>query len=126
MIITKKEATEALETLGINPKTSFYDFYARFKGVFDSAKGEEIYALDEIIEEAESGFHSIEYPEIGKRYLQITSIEGEGSYFYDKETDAVYNVNWGEEADMISGKKKPWFTSFYDFLEWYYGDIEAD
>ena len=124
MIFTKNEAIEALKALGINANTSFYEFYCRFKGVFDSTKGDELYTLDQIIEDAKSGFHSDKYPEIGKRYLQITSIEGEGSYFYDKETDAVYDVNWGEEADMISGKKEPWFNSFYDFLEWYYAGVE--
>jgi hypothetical protein len=52
--------------------------------------------------------------------LQISSIEGEGSYFYDKKTDAVYDVDWGDMDDFMAGRLKPIFTSFYDFLEWYY------
>ncbi len=110
--------------LGIDLESAFYDFFSH-AGFPPLGKGEELYTFEQIIEEAKSGFHSDEYPEIGKRYLQITSIEGEGSYFYDKETDAVYDVDWGEEADMVSGKKEPWFNSFYDFLEWYYNDIEV-
>ena len=62
------------------------------------------------------------YPQIGKRYLQLSSIEGEYSYFYDKETDALYGVDWGEMDDFMAGKLKPLFTSFYDFLEWYYSE----
>jgi hypothetical protein len=54
--------------------------------------------------------------------LQISSIEGEGSYFYDKKTDAVYDVDWGDMDDFMAGRLKPIFTSFYDFLEWYYSE----
>lgn len=113
-----------LDNLGINKTTAFFEFYSEI-GFPPKGKGEELYTLDQIIENMERVFPSGEYPEIGKRYLQLTSIEGEGSYFYDKETDSVYDVDWGEEADMVSGKKEPWFNSFYDFLEWYYNDIEV-
>lgn len=115
----QQEVINVFTNLGINTATSFSEFYKEI-GFPPVGKGEELYTLDQIVENAESGFHSDEHPEVGKRYLRISSIEGEGSYFYDKETDAVYDVNWGEEADMISGKKEPWFNSFYDFLEWYY------
>lgn len=119
----EQEVINVFMRLGVNTTTSFFDFYKEI-GFPPLGKGEELYTFDQIIENTESDFHSDEHPEIGKRYLQFTSIEGEGSYFYDKETDAVYDVNWGEEADMISGKKQPWFTSFHSFLEWYYGDNE--
>jgi len=120
-IITQEDRNYFLNELKVKHSDSaFIDFYS-VVGFSPLGKGDELYTFDQIIEDTESGFHSDEYPEIGKRYLQFTSIEGEGSYFYDKETDAVYDVNWGEESDMISGKKQPWFNSFYDFLEWYYG-----
>lgn len=114
-----------LDNLGINKTSAFFEFYSEV-GFPSKGKGEELYTIDQIVENMDRDSYSDEYPEIGKRYLQFTSIEGEGSYFYDKETDAVYDVNWGEEADMISGKKKPWFNSFYEFLEWYYSDIEVE
>jgi len=121
-IFTKQQAISACrDILGINKGTLFYELYINYR-YFPLGKGSELSTLDQVVEDAESGFHSDEYPEIGKRYLQISSIEGEGSYFYDKETDAVYDVHWGEEEDMISGRKEPWFHSFYDFLEWYYSD----
>jgi len=91
--------------------------------------GEELYTLDQILDsynDPSFWWDEIEdhikkqYPNASKRYLQFTSIEGGGSYFYDKETDNVYNVNWGEEESMVIGKLEPWFKSFYDFLEWYY------
>jgi len=118
--LTQGDVGKILDTLKIRKDSSFHDFFLRD---FDLPRGlgEELEAISVI---AFNDYWSDEHPEIGKRYLQLTSIEGEGSYFYDKETDAVYDVNWGEEADMINGKKKPWFNSFYDFLEWYYGDIK--
>ncbi len=117
--LTQSDVAKALEFLKVNKDSAFYDFFLRD---FDSpkGKGEELEAITAIITD---DYWEDEYPGISKRYLRISSIEGEGSYFYDKETDAVYDVNWGEEADMIRGKKEPWFDSFYDFLEWYYGDI---
>ena len=66
-----------------------------------------------------------QYPDAAKRYLPISTQEGEGGLYYDTKTDSVYDVDWGEEEDMISGKLKPMFNSFYDFLEWYYGDEDT-
>jgi hypothetical protein len=42
--------------------------------------------------------------------------------FYDKKIDAVYEVDWGEMDDFMAGRLKPIFSSFYDFLEWYYNE----
>jgi len=76
-----------------------------------------IYSLDEILEESKNRFWVPPPKKIEKRYLQLSSIEGEGSYFYDKETNALYDVDWQDMDDFITGKLKPLLTSFYDFLE---------
>lgn len=116
----------------------FNEFYINSYSydVPNNLKGEELFTLDQILENYKSqnwitllpekvkNEFKEKYPNAGERYLQITSIEGGRSYFYDKETDYVYNVDWGEEENMITGKLKPWFTSFYDFLEWYYSEEE--
>ncbi|WP_263834051.1 hypothetical protein [Sulfurospirillum oryzae] len=78
--------------------------------------------LKEIVEEYRHPFWGDKYPGIEQKYLRISSIEGEGSYFYDKETDAVYEVEWKDMDDFMAGKLQPLFTSFYDFLEWYYSE----
>ena len=93
------------------PNSAFIDFYSVVAFV-PLGFGSELFNLESILEENVAG----------SRYLRFTSIEGEGSYFYDVETDAVYDVKWGEEELMESGQKQPWFTSFYDFIEWYYSD----
>jgi len=89
--------------------SAFIDFYSVI-AFTPLGNGSELYNLEAILEENTAG----------SRYLRFTSIEGESSYFYDVETDAVYDVNWGDEELMESGQKRSWFTSFSDFLEWYY------
>ena len=91
--------------------SAFVDFYS-VVAFTPLGSGSELFNLESILEENTAG----------SRYLRFTSIEGEGSYFYDVETDAVYDINWGEEELMDSGQKQPWFPSFSDFLEWYYSE----
>ena len=83
-----------------------------------------MYDLEEILQNYNQPFWGQKYPGIEQRYLQLSSIEGEYSYFYDKETDALYGVDWKDMDDFIAGKHTPLFTSFYDFLEWYYSEDE--
>ena len=120
--ITLNEAEEILRKLGISSQSIFYEFYKKFKNT-----GSELYNLEEILENYQNP-HPLyaQYPQIGKRYLQISSAEGEHSYFYDKETDAVYSVDWSQLDDLNAGKLKPMFNSFYDFLEWYYSEEDED
>ena len=118
------------KTFGIVPKSSFIDFYSvvAFPPI---GKTNELLSLEQILEyynDPSFWWDDIDddikkqYPDAPKRYLQISTQEGEGGLYYDTKTDAVYDVNWGEEEDMITGKLKPMFNSFYDFLEWYYSE----
>ena len=129
MTISQEDAQEKLRRLNIKKNTVFYDFY--MNGLNESnlsipEEADELYGLDEIYESYKNS-HPLyaQYPQIGKRYLQISSPEGEHSYFYDKETDAVYSVDWSQLEELNAGKLKPMFNSFYDFLEWYYGDEDT-
>ncbi len=121
MIIIKDDARNILNQLNINQNISFYEYYLNWCDEPMAYRSESLYGLSEILENQKDSYWS-RYTEIGKRYLQLSSIEGEYSYFYDKETDALYGVDWGEMDDFIAGKLKPLFTSFYDFLEWYYSN----
>ncbi len=122
-ILTLKEAADILDKMRIKKDTTFYNYYLNFlpSGAHFRGDSDLLYDLDEIYEDYKQPFWS-RYKEIGERYLQLSSIEGEWSYFYDKETDAVYGVDWSEMDDFINGKLEPLFNSFYDFLEWYYSD----
>jgi len=135
----KKYAVIELNKIGIDGGI-FYDFFVNSYtyDIPENKRGQELFTLDQILENYQSqnwvallpekkrNEFQEKYPNARERYLQITSIEGGGSYFYDKETDYVYDVNWGEEEAMIKGEKTPWFTSFYDFLKWYYGESDEE
>ena len=124
MLITQQDRKKALENMGIKGGT-FYEYYKNYAEESPKEYYDPIFSLDEIHENYQNP-HPLyaQYPQIGKRYLQISSAEGEHSYFYDKETDAVYSVDWSQLDDLNSGKLKPMFNSFYDFLEWYYSEDE--
>ena len=87
---------------------------------FPLGRGEELHSIDQIIDEKGSEFHEDENPGIYDRFLQISSIEGEGSYFYEIATDIVYDTDWGKEESMMMGKLEKKWDSFLDFINWYY------
>ena len=107
------------------PDSSFINFY-NIVAFIPIGRGEELSTLNQIIADYKEPYMLEElkdkYPEASKRFIQFTSIEVGGSYFYDNQTDAVYDVTWGQEEDMINSVLDPWFTSFYAFLEWYYSE----
>jgi len=131
------EINKIFQLLNIKQDISFYDFYSQV-GFPKIGNGEELFTLDQILENYQSQnwitllsdnnkkIFQEKYPNAGKKYLQITSIEGGGSYFYDKETDYVYDIDYGQEENMVSKKLEPLFTSFYDFLEWYYSEEDEN
>jgi len=124
MLITQDDRKNALNEIGIQDNTTFYEFFINYAEESFNEEADLMYALDEIYEDYKNSFWSDKYPNITDRYLQISSIEGEYSYFYDKETDAVYGVDWGEMDDFMAENLEPEWKSFYDFLEWYYSEDE--
>lgn len=142
----KKGCENILHELNVHKNVAFFEYYSNDHNPPDYSIAEDLFGLDQIYEQTHKynwlnfrlaqydDEETVEYrnniiktcPNAADRYLQLTSIEGGGSYFYDVETDYVYDVDWGKELDMVTGKLKPWFTSSYDFLEWYYSGTEED
>ena len=120
---TFKSTESKLASLGVPEDSTLYEFYTNI-GFIPLGQGEELNTLDGIIEHKESEFHEEEYPGIYERFLQLSSIEGEGSYFYEIETGIVYDADWGEEEAMTQGTLEKKWSSFYSFLEWYYSPEE--
>ncbi len=121
VVLTKESREWFNREFGIkNTDSAFVDFYSFVIG--PSGNGGQLFDLEQIVEDYQNPFWIEQYPNLTERYLQISSIEGEGSYFYDKDTDAVYDVDWGEMDDFVAGNLEPKWKSFYDFLEWYYSE----
>lgn len=104
--------------------SAFVDYYT-IVGFPPLGRGDELVTLENI-----EALSTDAYPDLAAHphlygiedFLRISSIEGEGSYFYNRKTDAVHDASWGQEPDMVSGKLEPKFSSFAEFLDWYYGD----
>jgi hypothetical protein len=104
-IYTKQQAEEKLNKIGLSSSSLFYKFFSTYR-FFPIGNGEELYNLN--LMQAEEG------------YLQLSSPEGEGSYFYQISTDAVFDVGWGDKESLVSGNLDPKWTTFQEFLSWYY------
>jgi len=118
LVVREKDRERFHEQLGIADRESaFVDFYT-IVAAPPVGQGDELLPLQDIKEISRRE----EFPELDgiRDFFRISSIEGEGSYYYNRKTDAVYDANWGQEEDMVSGRLEPKFKSFADFLEWYY------
>ncbi|OGS70776.1 MAG: hypothetical protein A3F91_09695 [Flavobacteria bacterium RIFCSPLOWO2_12_FULL_35_11] len=106
-----------LEKLNIKKESKFYEYFSKYSGFDNEQEGyDEVYSLDEILADNDSDcYWCDEFPDIQKKYLKISSIEGEGSYFYSISDDAVYDVSWNEMDDLMSGNLKPRWESFSSF-----------
>lgn len=76
-----ESAETVLTRLEIEENTSFYEFYVNLRSP-PFGRGDELLTPHQITDEKESLFHEDEYPGIYDRFLQLSSIEGEGSYFF--------------------------------------------
>ena len=122
LIWTQEDARQVLCILGIDQGAPFYNFYLNSIEEANCYRSENIYGLSEVLEGFRNPFWGEKYPDIEKKYLQISSIEGEYSYFYNKQDDSVYGVDWCDMNDFTNDKLVPLYASFNDFLEWYYSD----
>ncbi len=122
-IYTKEQAEQAINRIGMNLGSVFAHLMIEYR-YFPKGKGDELHSLSQIIDEKESQFHEEECPGIYDRFLQISSIEGEGSYFYEIASDIVYDTDWGEEASMMNGELDKRWNSYLDFINWYYSENE--
>ncbi len=116
----QEQAEAALQKLGVSSKSLFFYVHSQYR-FFPRGAGEELLELTAIVDIANSGYWEEEFPAFSKRFLQLSSIEGEGSYFIEISTGHVFDVLWGEMEELVSGHLKPKWQSYECFLVWYYG-----
>lgn len=119
MIITQDEACLALEKIGVQTGSLFFEVFSIVRN-FTIGVGEELNTLDQIVKSSQDSFWNDEFPGFSEKYLELSSIEGEGSYFYCKSLDSVYDVGWDEMKAFVEGEVEPSWLSFDVFLAWYY------
>lgn len=105
--------------LGIAQKSEFYKFYSTIivNNMYSDHEYQELIPiLDpqfEINSKIEFAWNTWLMP---KRYIAMTTLEGEGGYFYDKDTGAVADYENGNLEDLIQGNVKILNDSIFDFM----------
>lgn len=122
--INFKEIKESLNRLGVQPSSTFMEFYNNYAGSFGSDE-----SPYELLDLCENGNRNIEkYTYIARKehnfpnkYLVLTEMISLSILVLDSETDKIYEVDFeGGDKLLINGSLKPTWNSFYRFLEEYF------
>lgn len=122
MVTDQVKAGAVLAALGVSGESLFYQVYQQVN-FLPKGCGGEINTLDQILRCHSDSFWEDEYPGFSKKYLELSSIEGEGSFFYETLTDSVYDVCWNDMDDFVVGSVEARWKKFSDFLEWRYSGL---
>ncbi|QOS76945.1 hypothetical protein JNUCC31_19165 [Paenibacillus sp. JNUCC31] len=124
------EYEEALRKLGIDLGSEFAQFYLHADdGPTFYSRHQEIYQICWVmentvyLEDMTVAQLTLGLPEA---YIPLDSFEGEGGFFYNRQTGEVVLVELGESIErFLSGESVPQWASFNNFLEWYFELEEA-
>ncbi|WP_157765386.1 SMI1/KNR4 family protein [Burkholderia multivorans] len=109
--------------LGVPPASEFGEFYLKYQGSFISARpiaelldieGRAIPAIPDQTDYVRDRY------QIPDQYLALTTDESEGMYLYNKEDQAVYDLDIGMLDQFLSGRMMARWPTFNDFLTWYF------
>ena len=115
---------KVMSDLGIELQTPFAQFHIYTNQVKFLGKRAELYnvcwfAINSIYYEQIESMRSIfKLPE---EYIPLDSFEGEGGFFYNRNTGEVLELTLGKVyEDFQQGKLKPQWPDFNTFLEWFF------
>ncbi|NGZ76650.1 hypothetical protein [Saccharibacillus alkalitolerans] len=129
-----EEYDRALAELGIDPASAFGRFHRHVEDAptFPS-RNREIYQIGwfalntNYALSVRSAHEALGLPEA---YIPLDAFEGEGGYFYNRETGEVADVSLGEPLRrLLAGIDSPRWTDFNAFLEWFFkldGSLENE
>jgi hypothetical protein len=118
-----KVAEKVLLNLGVAPSSELGEFYLKYQGSFISPRpvaelldieGPAIPAIPDQTDYVRDRYH------IPEQYLALTSDESEGMYLYNKDDQAVYDLDIGVLEDLVNGRLSARWQTFNDFLAWYF------
>ncbi|MBU5354618.1 hypothetical protein KQI74_20195 [Paenibacillus barcinonensis] len=119
------EYEEALRKLNVDLNSDFAQFYLHAEdGPTFYSRHQELYQICWVIEntvyldDMNVAQLTLGLPEA---YIPLDSFEGEGGFFYNRQTDEVVLVELGDSIErFLSGESKPQWADFNAFLEWYF------
>jgi len=115
---------KVMSDLGIDPQTPFAQFHIYTNQVTFLGKRAELYnvcwfAINSTYYQQMESMRSIfKLPE---ECIPLDSFEGEGGFFYNRNTGEVLELTLGKVyEDFQQGKLKPQWPDFNTFLEWFF------
>lgn len=103
--------------------TEFSDFYLKYQGGFISPRSvAELLDIEGPIDPnipVQTAYAQDRYG-LPQKYLALTSDESEGMYVYNKEDQAVYDMDFGNLKDLLDGGLPARWPTFNAFLSWYF------
>ncbi|QTL39047.1 SMI1/KNR4 family protein [Xenorhabdus budapestensis] len=115
---------DAIRALGIDLSSEFSSFYQEIYCDLISPKPiADLLDIDDIKEQFD---YIKDRYELSDDYIPLTSDESEGMYLFNKKNNSVYDFNLSEYDSFIEGKINPRWSSFNDFLIWYFDESNLD
>lgn len=115
---------KVMSDLGIDLQTPFAQFHINTNQVTFLGKRAELYNVcwfainSTYYQQIESMRSIFKLPE---EYITLDSFEGEGGFFYNRNTGEVLELTLGKVyEDFQQGKLKPQWPDFNTFLEWFF------
>lgn len=116
-------AATALKNLGVSEDSQLGEFYLKYQGAFISPKDEpELLDIDDVAIPAipDQTEYIKDVHEIPDNYLALTTDESEGMYLYDKNNEAVLDVNFEDIYLLKQGALSAKWKDFNSFISWYF------
>ena len=111
---SRSEISDQLSDLAIDLRSDLAVLYLEY-GSF-SVRG--WYELNEPRDLAEWTDYAHQELKVPKRFVALTSIEGQGITLYCRETEAVYDVEYGQFEKLVRDKIEPIANNIVEFLRW--------
>jgi hypothetical protein len=121
-------AKRALAMLGIAPTSEFHVFFSTFviENMYPAQSRDTLAPVADDDGELSPGIaFARETWGIPDRYVTMSSLEGEGGYFYDTVTGKVVDVELAHRDAFMAGDVRVLGDTVFDFLRWYLGDDTA-
>ncbi|MDG5471396.1 SMI1/KNR4 family protein [Jeotgalibacillus sp. ET6] len=119
----RKLVQDAFTRLGVNPSSTFIDFYTQYEGPFWE-ENQPFELLDVIDEENNVETYtniSRQEHDFPNKYLVLSEMTANAVLVLDTDTDKVYKVNFeGGDEKLLKGELRESWSSFFEFLKAYF------
>lgn len=119
----KIDALRAMDQLGVDRGSDFWEFYENYQGPFISPRpAADLYDIIELSGIVDAVEYVRDRYHLEDRFLPLTSDESEGMYLYDTASGAVFDFYLRDYKEFVAGNIPPRWPNFNEFLRWYFDE----